>query len=104
MREPGGLPSMGSHRVGHNWNDLAAGAAAVVKNPTADSGDVRDAYSIPGLGRSLAGSHGNPLPHPWLENPMDRGAWPDTNHRVAKSQTLKWFSIDVPRDYHTKWS
>ena len=25
--EPGGLPSMGSHRVGHNWNDLAAAAA-----------------------------------------------------------------------------
>ena len=27
-REPGGLPSMGSHRVGHNWSDLAAAAAA----------------------------------------------------------------------------
>ena len=27
-REPGGLPSLGSHRVGHYWNDLAAGAAA----------------------------------------------------------------------------
>ena len=26
--EPGGLPSMGSHRVGHNWSDLAAAAAA----------------------------------------------------------------------------
>ena len=26
MREPGGLPSMGSHRVGHNWSDLAAAA------------------------------------------------------------------------------
>ena len=26
--EPGGLPSMGSHRVGHNWRDLAAAAAA----------------------------------------------------------------------------
>ena len=26
--EPGGLPSMGSHRVGHNWSDLAAVAAA----------------------------------------------------------------------------
>ena len=26
--EPGGLPSMGSHRVGHNWGDLAAAAAA----------------------------------------------------------------------------
>ena len=28
MGEPGGLPSMGSHRVGHNWSDLAAAAAA----------------------------------------------------------------------------
>ena len=27
--EPGGLPSMGSHRVGHDWCDLAAAAAAV---------------------------------------------------------------------------
>ena len=26
--EPGGLPSMGSHRVGHGWSDLAAAAAA----------------------------------------------------------------------------
>ena len=26
--EPGGLPSMGSHRVRHNWSDLAAAAAA----------------------------------------------------------------------------
>ena len=26
--EPGGLPSMGSHRVGHNWSDLAAAAAS----------------------------------------------------------------------------
>ena len=28
MAEPGGLPSMGSHRVGHDWGDLAAVAAA----------------------------------------------------------------------------
>ena len=26
--EPGGLLSMGSHRVGHDWSDLAAAAAA----------------------------------------------------------------------------
>ena len=32
--EPGGLPSMGSHRVGHNWNDLAA----VYKNYLAHGG------------------------------------------------------------------
>ena len=29
MGEPGGLPSMGSHRVGHDWSDLAAAAAAL---------------------------------------------------------------------------
>ena len=28
MGEPGGLPSMGSHKVGHDWSDLAAAAAA----------------------------------------------------------------------------
>ena len=28
MGDPGGLPSMGSHRVGHDWSDLAAAAAA----------------------------------------------------------------------------
>ena len=30
MGEPGGLPSMGSHRVGHDWSDLAAAAAVRV--------------------------------------------------------------------------
>ena len=29
MEEPGGLPSMGLHRVGHDWSDLAAAAARV---------------------------------------------------------------------------
>ena len=28
MAEPGGLPPMGSHRVGHDWSDLATAAAA----------------------------------------------------------------------------
>ena len=31
MGEPGGLLSLGSHRVGHDWSDLAAAAAAVAK-------------------------------------------------------------------------
>ena len=35
----------------------------------------------------LGGGHGNPLPYSCLENPMDRGAWRATIHRVAKSQT-----------------
>ena len=32
--EPGGLPSMGSHRVGHDWSDLAAAAAAAAVDYT----------------------------------------------------------------------
>ena len=30
--QSGGLPSMGSHRVGHNWSNLAAAAAAAAKS------------------------------------------------------------------------
>ena len=28
--EPGGLPSMGSHRVGHDWSDLAEAAQCII--------------------------------------------------------------------------
>ena len=41
-----------------------------------------DPGSIPGGGRN-----GNPLQYSCLENPIDRGAWRVTVHRVAKSQT-----------------
>ena len=61
--------------------------ALVVKNPPASAGDTRDAGSIPGLGRSPGEGHSNPLQYSFLENPMDRGAWPATVHRVAESQT-----------------
>ena len=61
--------------------------ALVVKNLPAYAGDIRDASSIPELGRSPGGGHGNPLQYSCLENPMDRGAWRTTVHRVAKSQT-----------------
>ena len=39
--------------------------------------------SIPGLGRSPGGGHGNPLQYSYLENPMDRGAWKATVHGIA---------------------
>ena len=58
----------------------------MIKNPPANEGEVRDVGSVPGLGRS-PGGHGNPLQYSCLENPMDRGAWRATVHRVAKSQT-----------------
>ena len=54
MGEPGRLPSMGSHRVRHEWSDLAAaGGGSVLKNPLINILDTGDAGSIPGLGRSL---------------------------------------------------
>ena len=49
--------------------------------------NVRDLGSIPGLGRSPGGVHGNPLQYSCLENSMDRGAWQVTVRRVAKSWT-----------------
>ena len=54
---------------------------SVVKIPPANAGDVG---SIPGWGRSPGGGHGNPLQYSCMENPMDRGAWWATVHRVAK--------------------
>ena len=32
-------------------------------------------WEIPGLGRSPAGGHGNPLQYSCLKNPMNGGAW-----------------------------
>ena len=59
--------------------------ALVVKNQLANSGDVRDAGLIPGWERSPGGGHGNPPQNSCLENPMDRGAWQVTVHKVAQS-------------------
>ena len=48
---------------------------------------VRDKSFISGSGRCPEGGHGNPLQCSCLENPMDRGAWRTTVHRVTKSWT-----------------
>ena len=53
----------------------ASQVVLMVKNPPADAGDVRDASSIPGSGRSPGEGHSNPLQYSCLENPMDRDAW-----------------------------
>ena len=49
--------------------------------------------SIPGMGRSPGEGNSYPLQYSCQENPMDRGAWWATVHRVSKNQTqLRQFS------------
>ena len=52
-----------------------------VKNLPANAGGVG---SVPGLGRSPGGGNGNPLQHPSLGNPMERGTWQASVHRVTR--------------------
>ena len=59
--------------------------ALVVKNLPAKAGDIKDAGSVSGSGRSLEGRHGNFLQYSCRENLMDREAWQATVQRVAKS-------------------
>jgi len=71
------------HWVAKSWTGLkllgmhmdqrvASQVALMVKNPAANTGDMG---SIPGLGRSPGGGHGNPLQDSCLKNPINRGAW-----------------------------
>ena len=47
--------------------------------------NAEDLGSIPELGRSTGGRHGNALQYSCLDNSMDRGAWQATVHGVTKS-------------------
>ena len=79
----------------------ASQVALVVKNPPANAGDVRDARSIPGSGRSPGEGHGNPFQYSCLENPMDRWSWQATVHGVAQSWTwLKQLSMQAHTTYY----
>ena len=61
----------------------------MVKNTSANAGDVREAGSIPGSGRSSGGGHGAIQPPilvwkiPWTEEPD--GLWPRGSQRVPHS-------------------
>ena len=57
------------------------------KEPACSAGDIGDSGSIPELGRSPGGGHGNLLQYSCLENPMDRGTWWTVVHWVTESWT-----------------
>jgi len=58
----------------------------VVKNSPGNAGNVRDADSIPGSGRSPGVGNGTLLQYSRLEDSMGRGAWQTIVHKVARSQ------------------
>ena len=60
----------------------------VVKNLPANTGDPRDAGSIPGSGRSPGVENGNLLQYSCLENSIDRGAWQAIVHGVTKESDM----------------
>ena len=79
----------------HEWNfhsDLLSTmlhfwgfpVCSVVKNPPANAGDTGDASSISNSERSPGEGNGNPLQYSCLENPMDKGGWWATGHRIAR--------------------
>ena len=61
--------------------------SSVVKILPADAAEVN---LIPGLGRSPRKGNGNPLQYSCLGNPVDRGAWHNTVHRVRKVSDTTW--------------
>ena len=69
-REACGLLSMGSHRVGHNWSDLAAAAAAAAAWPVA-----HQAILSIGFPRWVAVSFSGDLPNPRIEPVSCIGRW-----------------------------
>ena len=65
------------------WKIISNTMALVVKDSNASAGDRRDEGSIHGSERSPRGGHGNLLQYSFLENPMNRGAWKATVHRLS---------------------
>ena len=63
----------------------------MVKNPSANARNIRDAGLIPGSGRFSGGGHDNTLQYSCLENPMDRGVW---WARLAKTLALQRVGYD----------
>ena len=60
-------------------------SVTVVKNPPANARAAGDTGLIPGSRRSPGEGNGTPLYYSCQDNPMDRGAWWATVHRVTES-------------------
>ena len=80
-------------------------ADSVGKESACNAGGTGDAGLILGLGRSAGGGHGNPLQYSCLENPMDRGTWQASVHRVTESDMTEMteYSTAQPTNIYHTW-
>ena len=77
------------------------GDTAVNRMP-ANAGDTRDAFLIPGLGRSPGEGNGNPLQYSCLGNPMDRGAWQATGSQSIRHNCMtEHVQYSIEPGFHT---
>ena len=81
--EPGGLPSVGSHRVGHDWSDLAAAAAGWVEMPLLHSPWYKDVCML---------NH-----HQTLCDLMDCSLPGSSVHGISQVRILEWVAMPSSR-------
>ena len=88
-------------RLQYNQEDFPCGSDG--EESACNAGDPS---SVPGSGRASGKRNHNPLRYSCLENPMDRGAWRVTVHRVTKSltQLSDWhFSLSTIKTRYPAW-
>ena len=92
--EPGGLPSMGSHRVGHDWSDLAAAAAAwgekvwqIQRLKEISEPRVQNEVKWSEVAQSC----------PTLCDPMDCSLPGSSLHGILQARVLEWVAISFSR-------
>ena len=113
MGEPGGLPSMGSHRVGHHWSDLAAAAAADCRMPVFPVFHRLPKFTrthVYWVSNAIQPSHPLSSPSPPalnLSQHQGLSQWVISSHQVAKvlelqlqHQSFQWiFRVDFLQDW-----
>ena len=92
--EPGGLPSMGSHRVGHDWSDLAAAAALLIRREENKKREAKKAgrQAVWASCRAESTPEG-PRPSP---PPGQEGRWSPGPHTSKRRWPVIFLSLPLP--------
>ena len=72
------------HRIRDKERNTVSSGGATSKEPVCQKRRPKRHKFDPWVGKIPGGGHGNPLQDSCLENPMDRGAWWATVHRVTR--------------------